>query len=96
MDKITIIRTGTDEGGDIEQCEFTSALHAAVEVIARTVISPAGSWPDQPQATCCLIEEIRKSSGVSHNAARAAIGQAVGAFNYIGSLALVADCKNSG
>jgi hypothetical protein len=96
MDKITIIRMGADEGVDIEQGEFTSALHAAVETIARTVMSPAGSWPDQPQATCCLIEEIRKSSGVSHEAARAAIGQAVSAFNYIGILALVADCKNSG
>ena len=96
MDKFTIIKMGTDEVGDSEQGECTSALQAAVEVIARTVMSPAGSWPDQPQATCCLIEEIRKSSGVSHNAARAAIGQAVGAFNYIGSLALVADCKNSG
>jgi len=92
MNKITSISADLAESGEVGRDDFTRAFHAAVEVIGSTVVKPLGSWPDQPHDTCALIEAIRKSSGASPEVARAAIGKAVGAFTYIGSLALVADC----
>jgi hypothetical protein len=92
MDKVTNIHANA-AADSVGRGGCDQAVQAAVAEIANIIkVKPNGSWPDQPQQACDLVKKIRDKSGVSHEEARAAIGDAVRAFTNIGVAVLFVNC----